>query len=97
MKNAHGVEPTRYMNKKESGYAIRCDPDYGPIFNNDICIVNNCNEKDSCWINNDGYDGYECHPKYKCSLFVNTAGRDDWNYFTVLDYEVYCKNDISNC
>ncbi len=43
-------------------------------------------------ISNDGTHGYECHPEYKSSLFVNTAGPDEENYFSVLDYEVYTHN-----
>ena len=97
MKNAHGVEPTRYMKRKESEYAIKYHPDYGPIFGYDIYIGDNCNRENSCIIDNNGTSGYECHPEYKSSLFVNTAGRDDWNYFSVFDYEVYCKNDICSC
>ena len=97
MKNPHGVEPTRYMKRKESKKAIECHPHYGPRFgsnNNthDISIHNNCNEEDSCWINNDGTKGYECHHEYKKSLFVNTAGPNNRNYFSVLDYEVYTHN-----
>ena len=89
MKNPHGVEPTRYMKRGDSYYAIDCDPNYGPCFNWDISIHNNCNNHKSCWTENDGTRGYECHPKYKASLFVNTAGTDKKNYFTVSDYEVY--------
>ena len=96
LKNPHGVEPTRYMKREGSKCAIICDPDCGPIFNYDIIITNNCNEKNSCGIDNKGTYGYECHPEYKSSLLVNTAGPDEDNYFSVLDYEVYCKNDISN-
>ena len=93
MKNAHGVEPTRYMKREVSNRAINCKPDYGPIFGNcDIYIKDNCNEEDSCYINNDGTRAYECHPKYKKSLFVNTAGPNYRNDFTVLDYEVYTHN-----
>ena len=95
MKNAHGVEPTRYMKREESEYAIECDPDYGPIFSGsydyDICIVNNCNGW-RCSIGNVGTFGYECHPQYKSSLFVNTGRPDKYNYFSVLDYEVYTHN-----
>ena len=43
-------------------------------------------------INNNGTNGYECHPEYKSSLFVNTAGPDEENRFRVLDYEVYTYN-----
>ena len=94
MKNPHGIEPTRFLKRKESEYAIRCDLRYGPIFGNDcdnfdICIYENCNKKDSCCIFIDGTKGYECHPQYKKSLFVNTAGPDNRNAFNVLDYEVF--------
>ena len=89
MKNAHGVEPTRYWNIKRGSWAIRCDPRYGPIFCNYAFIDDNCDKENSCRICKD-YDGeYECHPIYKESLFVNTAGPDAQNYFTLLDYEVY--------
>ena len=92
MKNAHGVEPTRYMKRRECDRAINCDPNYGPIFDDDIHINDNCNEENSCYFNNDGRHGYECHPKYKKSLFVNTDKPDERNRFTVLDYEVYTHN-----
>ncbi len=73
--------------------AIRCDPKDGPMFDPlDIYIPDHCNEKDSCFINNDVWTGYECHPKYKSSLFVNTAGPDNTNRFSVLDYEIYTYN-----
>ena len=90
MKNPHGVEPTRYMKRKESEYAIICDSDCGPIFGkNDIVIANNCNEENSCFIGNDGRGGYECHSEYKKSLFVNIDKPDETNRFSVLDYEVF--------
>ncbi len=97
MKNPHGVEPTRYMKRKESEYAINCDPDYGPIYCGsddycDICIADNCNEENSCFIDNYGGCGYECHPQYRSLLFVNTAGPYKDNYFEVFDYEVYTHN-----
>ena len=88
MKNVHGVEPTRFMKRKESDCAIKCNPDYGPIFGNydsDIYIVDNCNRKNNCFIFNDGSRGYDCHPEFKSSLFVNTAGLDKENCFSVLD------------
>ena len=96
MKNAHGVEPTRYMKRKESHFAIICHPFFGPIFgtedecwDTDIYICNNCNEENNCFIYNNGTYGYECNTKYKSSLFVNTAGPDVTNSFSVLDYEVF--------
>ena len=91
MKNDHGVEPTRFMKRKDISIAICCHPNYGPIFG-DMSINTTCNEEDSCFIFNDGTNSYECHPKYKSSLFVNTAGPNYRNDFTVLDYEVYTHN-----
>ncbi len=88
MKNPHGIEPTRYKNSEESRWAIDCFPDYGPTFG-DIRIHDNCNKKKKCFIANNGTHGYECHPEYKSSLFVNTAEADERNYFSVLDYEVF--------
>ena len=92
MKNAHGVEPTRFMKREESEYAIRCIPDCGPVFGYDcdICICNNCNEKGG-WTNY-GYGSYECKNSLKKSLFVNTAGPDQQNNFKVSDYEVFTYN-----
>ena len=94
LKNPHGVEPTRFVKRKESEYAIACWPDRGPVFcvddiSSDIYIGDNCNKKNSC-LTNDGTLGYESHPNYKESLFVNTAGPDQRNYFSALDYEVFC-------
>ena len=90
MKNPHGVEPTRFMKRKESKYAIGCNPKYCPLFMVDICIF--CIILNGTFIHNNGTYAYECHPEYKSSLFVNTAGPDEKNYFSVLDYEVYTHN-----
>ena len=95
LKNPHGVEPTRFMKRKESEYTNACSSEWGPLFcgdsliNSNIAIMDKCNREDNCWINNDGMKGYECHHEYKSSLFVNTNGPDRSNPFTVLDYEVF--------
>ena len=91
MKNPYGVEPTRYMKREESEYAINCFDHYGPYFC-DIEIIDLCNRENSSCIDNDGTNAYDCHPLYKSSLFVNTAGPDEVNNFTVLDYEVFSYN-----
>ncbi len=103
MKNAHGVSPTRYLKKKGSKTAIRCNSIDGPIFGNeypDIYIGDKCNEDKSCWIKPPSCFQYECHPKYKSSLYVNTNRPDNSNRFSVLDYEVYsfdiCKEYVYN-
>ena len=95
MKNAHGVEPTRFMKKKESKEAIGCSPNWGPLFGknaSDIYIGDNCTKESSCWINPSSAFQYEYHPQYKSSLYVNTSDPDHDNNFSVLDYEVYTSN-----
>ena len=81
------------MKRKEGTHAIDCDSYYGPLFHNkgacDLCIDDNCHNENKNYICNDGTHGYECHPEYKSSLFVNTAGPEDENNFYVLDYEVF--------
>ncbi len=89
MKNPYGVEPTRFMKRKESRYAIRCDPDHGPLFGADILMWIR-NKLSLCSIYNYGKGGYGCHPEHRSSLFVNTAGPDEENKYILLDYEVYC-------
>ena len=103
LKNPYGVPPTRFMKKKESYQAIQCLSKYGPIFGNDhpdIYIADNCNEENSCFINNSYNLQYGYHSIYRSSLFVNTDGRNLPNRFTVLDYEVYsfdiCKEYVYN-
>ena len=95
LKNPHGVDPTRFMKIEGSSYVICCRPHYGPIFSDgeksgtDILIGDDFYQERSCTIGNDGTGGYECHPQYKKSLFVNSAKSNDNNYFSVLDLEVY--------
>ena len=93
LKNRHGKEPSKFMKKKDNKYAIRCNPSYGPIFGNghDIGIGDNCNRDEGGWTNY-GYGSYECKNSLKRSLFVNTAGPDQTNYFKVSDYEVFTYN-----
>ena len=94
MKNAHGVEPTRFMKRKESGYAIECSPNCGPMFCgycSDLVISDNCNCNKESHTYNIGR-GYDCHPVYKNSLFVNTNDSDKPNHFIVSDYEVFAYN-----
>ena len=91
------------MKRKESNCAIECNPGYGPIIGSgrdkfmrdlfgpgrDICICDNCNKNGgwTCYGNSDS--SYECNNSLKQSLFVNTAGPDKQNDFSVLDYEVF--------
>ena len=93
LKNPHEVEPTRFMKKEKCPCAICCNPEWGPAFSNawnyDIGILGNCNIESNCFIDNCAAKAYECHPQYKSSLFVNTDGPKEKNFFSVLDLEVY--------
>ena len=84
------------MKKKNRHRAIKCNPRTGPIFGSgrDICIRDNCNKNGgwTCYGNSDS--SYECNNSLKQSLFVNTAGPDKQNDFSVLDYEVYSNSNI---
>ena len=91
MKNPHGLEPTRYMKREDSERAIGCYPRHGPIFGYgyDIGICDNCIENGGWTCYGDSDSSYECTNSLKQSLFVNTAGPDEQNDFSVLDYEVF--------
>ena len=81
------------MKKKDNNRAIYCKPIYGPVFGSgfDIGIDDNCNHDKGGWTNY-GYGSYECNSPLKSSLFVNTAGPDQRNWFKVSDYEVFTYN-----
>ena len=76
MKNPHGVEPTRFMKRKESKVAIFCGQTYFPIFGGvfGLDIIFDC-IKDYCSsvFFNKYYQTYECDPKYKSLLFTNST------------------------
>ena len=93
MKNLHGIEPSKFMKKNNNKYAIDCDPSCGPRFGSgiDIGIHDNCNNENGGWTNY-GNGSYECNSPLKRSLFVNTAGPNEYNYFKVSDYEVFTYN-----
>ena len=92
MKNPHGVEPTRYMKRKQTKRVIYCNHWFGPVFgdndSNGISIYNECNRNKNCWIGNIN-STFECNPEYMSSLFVNTAGQYEKNKFNVVNYEVF--------
>ena len=94
LKNPHDIAPTRFMKKIEAFAPIESDPNYGPIFGNqndgyDILIDNNCNNKNSNYIKNDGKRSYDCHPILKKSFFTNTNSSSNTNSFIVSEYEVF--------
>ncbi len=88
------------MDSKDYEQSIYCDFDDGPVFGNRygsmIHISFQCIKEKGCWIDFDKKNGYEYHPEYRSSLFVNTAGSYYTNYFSVADYEVYHVNNYYN-
>ncbi len=80
------------MKKRQTVVTIQFLSKNGPIFGNeypDICIGDKCNEENSCYISPPSCFQYKYHYKYRSSLYVNTNGPDNSNFFSVLDYEVY--------
>ena len=79
------------MKREDRHRAIKCNPRYGPIFGygRDIGIHDNCNKNGGWTCYGNSYCSYECNNSLKQSLFVNTAGPDKQNDFSVLDYEVF--------
>ena len=91
MKNPHGVEPTRFITR-ESKCAIYCNNDFIQFcgyFGNALTISDNCNYNNNSCTYFDSRGGYEYHPEYKNSLFVNSNDPDKRNNFIVSDYEVF--------
>ena len=88
------------MDSKDYEQFIYCDFDDGPVFGNHygsaIHISFQCTKEKGCWIDFCKKNGYEYHPEYRSSLFVNTAGSYYTNYFSVADYEVYHVNNHHN-
>ena len=90
MKSPNGVEPTKFEKDKESRYAIRCDPKYGPIitcysyqtprYTDLLKITDKCYEEASS-----SYIDYLIFN----SQYRHIADSNQMNEFTVLDYEVY--------
>ncbi len=85
------------MNTKRLPWAIHCTSDNGPHFcslnSSNIIIRDKCNIEDSCVIDIGGSQECECHPLYRSALFVRTDIPSSPNFFTVLDYEVFAKDD----
>ena len=76
------------MKRKGSEWVVYYHYIYGIIFDYDIFILfGNCLNRS--YIKTDCFGGNEYHPEYRSSLFVNTAGPNEKNYFSVLDYEVF--------
>ena len=79
------------MKREDRHSAITCYYGYGPIFGSgrDICIRDNCNKNGGLTCYGNSNSSYKCNNSLKQSLFVNTAGPNERNDFSVLDYEVF--------
>ncbi|KAK8809873.1 hypothetical protein WA158_000816 [Blastocystis sp. Blastoise] len=87
LSNEHNIPPTQY-DILDPNSALYCYKDFGPCFL-DICIIDDChNSNNNCINGDDAIYSHGLTPQ-KASLFVNTAGPQEQNRFTVDDYEVY--------
>ena len=79
--NPSGLGPTKLsLITGEEGYGIDCDSDYGPIFGDDLLILNNANT--DCGVSNLG-NTYQLPPGQQSTFFTGAET------FTVTDYEVF--------
>ncbi|KAK8807424.1 hypothetical protein WA158_004183 [Blastocystis sp. Blastoise] len=87
LSNEHNIPPTKYDILKPTS-ALYCYKDSGPNFFN-MSISDYCHNNNNSYVNgnNDVYS-HILTPQFR-SLFTNTAGREEFNYFTVDEYEVY--------
>ncbi|KAK8811386.1 hypothetical protein WA158_003120 [Blastocystis sp. Blastoise] len=89
LNNEFHIPPTKYEHIGK-GRGIYCDITQGPLFGagSDIVIRNNCHARDATnWCKS--YSFATVNTPQKSGLFVNTAGFDSKNIFTVEDYEVW--------
>ena len=97
LKNPHGVPPTRFMKSNDYTSAITCDSQFGPVFGSRkspaLLLGPVPSIENSCYVCNNGTNGYECDSTLKSSLFVHTADPDNHNSFSVSDYEVFSLQD----
>ncbi|KAK8810535.1 hypothetical protein WA158_007110 [Blastocystis sp. Blastoise] len=94
LRNPHNIPPTVYKHRHNGIQALLYQYDHGPCFTYSIPILNRCNRTNENRINIDGASldpMYEWDSTYLCSLYVDTAGPKEWNYFTVIEYEVFTK------
>ncbi|KAK8797626.1 hypothetical protein WA158_005972 [Blastocystis sp. Blastoise] len=87
LSNEHNIPPTKYS-LLEHHLAITCKETSGPDFM-DIHISDDCHNNSYSYITKVfNYYAHSLTPQ-SLSLYVNTAGPEKKNYFTVDDYEVY--------
>ncbi|KAK8795560.1 hypothetical protein WA158_000217 [Blastocystis sp. Blastoise] len=92
LSNEHDIPPTKYDVLKPTS-ALYCDKNIGPCFL-DICISDDChydnkNKNKNSFINEKtSVYSHSLTSQFR-SLFVNTAGPQETNWFFVDDYEVY--------
>ncbi|KAK8797079.1 hypothetical protein WA158_004289 [Blastocystis sp. Blastoise] len=87
LSNEHNIPPSKY-GILDPYNALYCNKISGPDFMN-ICISDDCHNNENSFINErTGIYSHSFIPQ-SASLFVNTAGPNESNYFTVDEYEVY--------
>ncbi|KAK8809610.1 hypothetical protein WA158_000553 [Blastocystis sp. Blastoise] len=89
LSNEHGIPPTHYLHNG-NGRGICCSSSWGLVFGSglDIALSDECNT-DNVYTYTKASSFTWIDTPQKSSLFVNTAGPDEKNYFQVEDYEVW--------
>ncbi|KAK8809800.1 hypothetical protein WA158_000743 [Blastocystis sp. Blastoise] len=87
LSNEYDIPPTKY-DILDPYNALYCNKNRGPDFM-DICISDDCHNNNDSYVNEKTtVYAHSLTPQFR-SLFVNTAGPQETNYFTVDEYEVY--------
>ncbi|KAK8800701.1 hypothetical protein WA158_000026 [Blastocystis sp. Blastoise] len=89
LSNEHGIPPTHYLHNG-NGSGILCSSLWGPVFGSgfDISLVDKC-DTDNVYTYTNASSFTWINTPQRSSLFVNTAGPNEYNYFKVEDYEVW--------
>lgn len=90
LKNPQGVDPKRFMKRKETYRAIMTHITAGPVFgNSDLFVGAKCKNEHYCSIKSDIDQDYEYDPQYKSSLFTDWNEQEQAYSFAIYDYEVF--------
>ncbi|KAK8811404.1 hypothetical protein WA158_003138 [Blastocystis sp. Blastoise] len=89
LSNEHGIPPTHYLHNG-NGRGILCASSWGLVFGSglDIALSDEC-DTDNVYTYTKASSFTWINTPQRSSLFVNTAGPDEKNYFQVEDYEVW--------
>ena len=99
-KDHYDIKATTIKANRERQYNIKTSSIYGPQFYRDgscsLLINQQCDEYKSCFLRDFGEYRHLYYKKCKMPVQLRYT-MFTRNYFTILDYEVYCKDCIYSC